>query len=333
MATRIRIEWITLGLIALCYAGWMASLWLATVSVPLAIMAAALTIALQSSLQHEVLHGHPTPWQPLNAALVFASLNLAVPYCRFRDTHLAHHMDERLTDPYEDPESNFLDPVRWHRMPDPIRVLYRLNNTLAGRIILGPLIGQVGFMSQDARAIAQGNRKIAIGWLVHITLASVLLLIVASTPMPIWAYAIAAWAGLGIVRIRTFLEHRAHHQARARTVIVEDRGPLAFLFLNNNLHVVHHMHPRVPWYELPALYAGNAAHYLRRNEGYRYASYGQIFREHLLRAKDPVPHPLWSQTEAHAMNPHEPLDSCHPVCEPCANAALYVAASDQGERP
>jgi 8-oxo-dGTP pyrophosphatase MutT (NUDIX family) len=30
-----------------------------------------------------------------------------------------------------------------------------------------------------------------------------------------------------------------------------------------------------------------------RNDGYRYASYGEIFRRHLFRAKDPVPHPLY----------------------------------------
>ena len=31
----------------------------------------------------------------------------------------------------------------------------------------------------------------------------------------------------------------------------------------------------------------------RRNEGYRYASYGEVFRRYFLKAKDPVPHPVW----------------------------------------
>ena len=34
-------------------------------------------------------------------------------------------------------------------------------------------------------------------------------------------------------------------------MIIEDRGPLSLLFLNNNYHVIHHIHPRVPWYKLP----------------------------------------------------------------------------------
>jgi len=98
-----------------------------------------------------------------------------------------------------------------------------------------------------------------------------------------------------VLKIRTFLEHQAHERARGRTVIIEDRGPLAFLFLNNNLHVVHHMHPKLPWYRLPKIYFNNREKYLARNDGYRYASYAEIFRRHLIRAKDPVPHPLYPQ--------------------------------------
>ena len=53
------------------------------------------------------------------------------------------------------------------------------------------------------------------------------------------------------------------------------------------------MHPAVPWYDLPALYASRKAHFLRRNDGYVYRSYGEIFRNYLWRAKDTVPHPIW----------------------------------------
>ena len=79
---------------------------------------------------------------------------------------------------------------------------------------------------------------------------------------------------------------------RGRSVIIEDRGPLAFLFLNNNLHAVHHAHPRVAWYRLPALYRARRERFLAMNEGYRFASYAHVFRGYLFRQKDPVPHPL-----------------------------------------
>jgi fatty acid desaturase len=111
--------------------------------------------------------------------------------------------------------------------------------------------------------------------------------------MPVWAYLVAAYVGTALLKIRTYLEHRAHEAARARTVIIESRGPFSLLFLNNNFHVVHHMHPAVAWYKLPAMYAARKEHYQRRNEAYVYPSYTEIFRRYLFAAKDPVPHPIW----------------------------------------
>ncbi len=288
-------DWPTLVLIVACYAGWAATtLWLAAWSLPLAIVLTALFVALQSSLQHEVLHGHPFRNQRLNETLVFLTLNLAIPYKRFRDTHLEHHRDAMLTDPYDDPETNYIDPVIWERMPQALRALMQLNNTLLGRMLLGPLIGQIRFMWEDFELIRAGDRKVLRGWLRHgIAVAVVLVWVLAISAMPLWAYALAAYGGLSLLRLRTFLEHQAHDSARGRTVVIEDRGLFALLFLNNNYHVVHHMHPRVAWYKLPALFRSNRDKYLRRNHGYYYPSYRTVLARHLLRAKDPVAHPLW----------------------------------------
>ena len=88
-------------------------------------------------------------------------------------------------------------------------------------------------------------------------------------------------------------EGRSRQKARGRTVVIEDRGLLAFLFLNNNFHAVHHMHPRTAWYRLPALYRERTAHYLARNDGYRFRSYAGVFRQFFWKVKDPVDHPLW----------------------------------------
>lgn len=289
-----RTEWPTLGLIALAWALFgLATGPLAALSLPAAIALTALVCALHSSLQHEVIHGHPTPWPRLNALLVGPAIGLFIPYARFRDTHLAHHGDCTLTDPYEDPESNYLDPRAWARLPWLARALLNANNTLAGRITIGPVISQARFMAADWRAIRSGDRRVLTGWAWHLPALAPVLAWIAIAPMPLWALTLAAWAGLGLVKIRTFAEHRAHAHTAARTVVIEDRGPLAWLFLNNNLHAVHHMHPRVPWYRLPALYAANRARYLGRNGGYVLPSYGALFRRHFLRRKDPVPHPLY----------------------------------------
>jgi fatty acid desaturase len=289
------VEWPTLLLLAATYALWalgttFASGWF----LPLGILLTAVAIAQFSSLQHEVLHGHPFRNCLLNEALVFPALSLVVPYERFRDLHLAHHHDPALTDPYDDPESNFQDPAVWARTSAPLKALLRLNNTLLGRMVLGPAIGTVSLIRSDWRAARAGDRAVGRAWALNaVGVLLVLGWLLALGQMPVWAYVVAAYLGFSLLKIRTFLEHRAHEAARARTVIIEDRGPLALLFLNNNLHVVHHMHPGVPWYRLPATYRANREHYLRRNEGYLYRSYGEVIARYLFTAKDPVPHPLY----------------------------------------
>ncbi|MEM1429428.1 MAG: fatty acid desaturase [Pseudomonadota bacterium] len=299
-------EWPTLALLAACYAAWGGALFLATpLWLPLGIAVAALATTLHSSLTHEAIHGHPTGNDRINHALVWPALGLLVPYGRFRDTHLAHHNDARLTDPYDDPESNYLDPDVWARLPRWLRGLLRANNTLLGRVTLGPAIGQIAFMADDWRAIRAGDRAVARAWVAHIPAALAVLLVVALAPMPLWAYAIAVYIGHGLLRIRTFLEHRAHDHTAARTVVIEDRGVLALFFLNNNLHLVHHMHPSAPWFRLPGLYARDAGRYLSRNQGYRYRSYAQIVYQYLLRPKDPVPHPLMPDRAAPHSQAHD----------------------------
>lgn len=287
-------EWTTFALIVTCYALWVAVIFgLSGVAPVLAVLAAGMIVALHASLEHEVLHGHPFASKALNEALVFLPLNLFIPYNRFRDLHLAHHLDSNLTDPFDDPESNFLCPRVWAAMPRWKKTLYRFNNTLMGRILVGPLIGQTVFTIADARAAMRGDRAVILAWVLHIPGLAIVIGLVLASPMPLWAYVISAYMGLGILKIRTFLEHRAHEKSRCRTVIVEDRGLLAFMFLNNNLHVVHHMHPNAPWYKLPGLYRDGRARYLECNETYVYRSYGEIFRKYFFAAKDPVPHPLW----------------------------------------
>lgn len=287
-------EWPTFALIVACYSLWLGAIfWLAEWSLWLAVPLMAVVAALHSSLTHEALHGHPFRAKWLNEALMALPLTLFIPYNRFRDLHLAHHQDANLTDPYDDPESNYLDPEVWCALPGWKRRVYLTNNTLLGRMVLGPIIGQVAFLRDEWRGARRGDSAIWLAWALHLPGAAIVIWIVSQSAMPVWAYVLSAYVGLGVGKIRTFLEHRAHEKSRARTAIVEDRGPLAFLFLNNNLHVVHHMNPAAPWYRLPTLYRAGKDRYLACNEAYVYRSYGQVFRQYFWRPKDPVAHPLW----------------------------------------
>jgi len=293
------VEWPTLLLLVGCTLAWAGlTAWAEILSVWLAVPLLALVLTLHASLTHEVLHGHPTPDQRLNAALVFPALGLVVPYERFRDLHLAHHRDAALTDPYDDPESHFLDPAVFRRLPRWAQRLLEVNNTLAGRMLLGPAIGTGRFLADEIRALALGDRAAVRAWLLHLAgLVPVILWLETAGTLGWAAYAVSVYLSQSVLKVRTFLEHRAHEAARGRSVIIEDRGPLAFLFLNNNLHAVHHGAPGLAWYRLPAHYTARRERFLKMNDGYRYRSYADVFARYLLNRKDPVAHPLYPAAE------------------------------------
>lgn len=286
-------EWPTLVLFAATMAVWGSALALPAGWGLVAVGMLVLALTLHSSLSHEILHGHPFRDARVSTALGLIQPGLAVPYLRFKALHLAHHRDETLTDPYDDPETNYLDPAVFSALPAWRQALLRANNTLLGRMVLGPAIGTWAFVAADLAAVRRRERAVALHWALHVPGVVLTLWVVSLSALPIWAYLVACYGALSVLKIRTFLEHRAHETCGGRTVIVEDRGLLALLFLNNNFHVVHHLHPGVAWYDLPRVYAARKARYQTRNAGYVYGSYRDVFRRYLLQTKDPVAHPLW----------------------------------------
>ena len=289
-----RVEWPTLALLIACYALWgLATALYDSIGAFLLVVLTAPLVTLHSSLQHEALHGHPTRSAAVNEALVFLPLGLMFPYRRFKMLHLRHHNDAALTDPYDDPESFYYAMADWHRMPGWIQRVLDFNNTFLGRFLIGPLVMFIGFVGRDLQLIGAGDREIRRAWLNHAPgLAIVLIWTVGICAIPFWLYALCAYLGLSILNLRTFAEHQAHETDGGRTVIVEASPVFGLLFLNNNLHYVHHENPRVPWYKLPALYRANRAAFLAANESYSFGGYGEMIRRYLLRPKTPVPHPF-----------------------------------------
>lgn len=288
-----RVEWPTVLLIAATYTLWVAAgYWLWPAYPALALVVMGILVALHSSLVHECLHGHPTRNGTLNELLVALPLGLVWPYRRFKKLHLQHHGDERLTDPFDDPESYYKSVWAHETMPRWFKAVLRINNTLAGRVVLNPILGSFGLIAMDIRSALKGDRHVINAWACHFGGAAVVIAIVHfAFSMPLWLYVLVpCWIGQSIIAIRTYAEHQWHELPEGRTIIVE-RSPLAFLFLNNNLHLVHHKLPTAPWYRLPHLFAERRAEWIALNNGYWFPNYWALAKAHLIKAKEPVVHP------------------------------------------
>lgn len=250
-------------------------------------------VCWQGSLQHEVLHGHPTRYRWFNDLLGYPSLWLWLPYPVYRESHLVHHHDPDLTIPGVDPESYYVTAAAWIRMSAPRRWLLWFRNTLAGRLLSGPAVAYVELAQVEGRRLKAGDRSHLVHWLVHIpVVAAVLYWVIGVCGIPFWAYVLCfAYPGLSLTMLRSYAEHRTARAPAARTGVVES-GPLfSLLFLNNNLHSVHHADAGLAWYDLPAWYRENREAFLAENEGYVFAGYREQARRFLLKTKDAPVHP------------------------------------------
>ena len=288
-----RVEWPTWVALAVAYSGWVACLWLYPLAGVLVCLPMAVLIAFHSSLQHEVLHGHPTRYPAVNEALVFLPLGLLIPYRSFRSSHLRHHNDSRLTDPYDDPETWYLAEREWPELSMPLRNILWINGTLAGRLVIGPWLMAYGFLRAELRALRAGDAEVRGAWRRHLVGLVPVLALVHGFGVPIPVYILCAvWPALSLLSLRTFIEHRAACCPKQRSAIVESGWFWSLLFLNNNLHRLHHERPAVAWYELPAMWQGERARVLAENGGYHYDGYGAVARRWMFKRREPIVHPL-----------------------------------------
>jgi fatty acid desaturase len=288
------VEIPTLLLIVAVYGGW-----LAITSVydrwPLLIVApiAALLITLHSSLQHEIVHGHPTRWRNVNRLFALMPLSLWLPYERYRHSHHLHHIDKRLTDPLDDPESYYWTPEQWARLSPVTRALLQIQQTLTGRVVVGPFWSIGRFLHAEWRAAIRNEQGVRANWLEHLLwCVPVILWVKVVCGMPLWLYFVAMVIPAHAIQlIRSFAEHRARPGTRARIAIVEDSWILGPLFLFNNLHSLHHEAPGIPWYQYNARYRVIRDRLIAENGGLVYSTYFDVARRFLFRRHDEPQHP------------------------------------------
>ncbi len=287
-----RAESATWAVAAAVYGGWLAlTWWYHALPWWLVLPLGGYLVAWHGSLLHETVHGHPTRARWVNELLVFPSLWLWLPYGVYRESHLAHHACARLTCPVEDPESFYVTPEAWRAMGRVRRRLHVIRNTLLGRLVLGPAVVVADLLVDAVRRLGRGNFAHLRHWLVHaVSAALVVAWVVIVCGIPLWEYvSLFAYPGLALTLLRSYTEHRPGRGQADSTVIV-DAGPVfSLLFLNNNLHALHHQRPELPWRLL-----GRRYHAERGPPGdreFRFAGYREIARRFAFRPKDSPEHP------------------------------------------
>ncbi|HTJ92481.1 MAG TPA: fatty acid desaturase [Pararobbsia sp.] len=293
-----RAEWPTWIVIVAVYGSWLGTLFLLHTGQIGLVTAAPLLIvstAWYMSLQHELLHGHPTRIEWINRLLGYAPLAIWYPYTLYRDTHIAHHDDERLTMPAVDPESNYVLPQAWEKMSRLKRTLWQARKTFVGRLIIGPPMMVSSLARHTVQDWLHGDFRYLRMWCVHAVLVSGLLIAMHHwSGVSVWYYLVViAWPAQSIAMIRSFYEHRAVSTAKAR-IAINEAGPLMrLLFLNNNYHLVHHDLPSLPWYLLPRVYRMREAEYIDKCDGFHIrGGYTELFRRYAFRAPDAPMHPF-----------------------------------------
>lgn len=282
------IEWQTV-IVAVAIAAGLGATIAAHDRVPTVVTLTALALlgAWYNSLQHEVVHGHPTPWRRFNTLFAIAPLGLVVPFSVYRHTHLAHHRTPNLTDPDADPESFYVDAATWERAGSLHRAVLVALRTLSGRLVLGPLVSCFRWWRHIAPSGRSQPGRRTVAW--HAVGVTIVLLAVRATGMPVWMYLVGfAWGGASLSLLRSFAEHRVP-EGGTRSAVVRSNWFFSLLFLNNNLHHTHHARPRSPWYAIPALHEQLGSDDIAARGAGLYNGYGEIARRYLVR---PFDHPV-----------------------------------------
>ena len=300
-ATKSRFEWQTWLVILAVYGSWL-GLVLGYQDLPRWFSWPALVIATAwfMSLQHELLHGHPTRNKAFNRLLGLAPLSAWYPYDIYRDSHLDHHRDELLTTPGIDPESNYVLPEVYQGMNRWQRFRVWALRTVIGRFLVGPGVTIPAVWSDLFTDVRRRGWAWVNTWVLHLALLLLMLW---------WLYAVCAihpalylvgvaYPALGLAMVRSFNEHRPAVVPAQRIVVNEAAWPWQLLYLNNNFHAVHHHMPGLAWYRIPAAYRANRDAYLAGNGNYVMPGYCHVIGRYAFKPVDSPIHPGFGQKEA-----------------------------------
>jgi fatty acid desaturase len=173
------------------------------------------------------------------------------------------------------------------------RGLLYFNQTMAGRLLIGPALRLWTLVMRETRRVRQGDYGHLPHWAVHAAAVAALFWFISGVcGFPWWQYCLlVAYPGLSLGLLRAFTEHRAAENSQERTAAVESNAVFGLLYLYNNLHVVHHLKPTMAWYDIPRFYRANREELLQGNGQFVYAGYAQLATRYLFVAVFSPVHP------------------------------------------
>jgi fatty acid desaturase len=263
------------------YGGWLALL--ATQSVvPWWITAplAGYVVQWHFSLQHEAIHSMRGVPRWLRHALVWPPIGIWFPFELYRRSHSLHHRNDHLTHPVEDTESFYHGEEEWEDYGHLWQWLLIVNQTFLGRVLVGPILRTPRFFLKEIGTMVAGNSANAGIWLRHLVGVALMLTLVKSVfdVSPLRYLVEFVYPGLMLGMMRSFTEHRWGERPNERTAVVESNWVFGLLFLWNNLHVVHHAFPTLPWWKVPSVWRQHRDLIQAHNGGFVFRGYGEIAR-------------------------------------------------------
>lgn len=286
-----RIEWLTVALVAAFFTAWlMVVLGHRAIPWPVQLVVLAYLGGLWMSIGHELLHGHPTPWNWVNTTVGFVPLSLWLPFGRYKTTHVQHHRSD-LTDPFDDPETTYFAPAAWQQAGRWKRRYFLALRTTPVRFTIGVPRAIMRFWWRDAKA--WNNPRILGQWAAHIlgvvALCWWLFGVVGVSP---WVYLFGfVFGGTACSLLRSFVEHCAV-AGGTRSAVVKAGPVMSLLYLNINLHHTHHALPDVAWYAIPSAHRSMGSDEIAAQGAGLYPSYFHVLRQYFATPFCQPDHPL-----------------------------------------
>lgn len=166
-----------------------------------------LTIAWFGSVQHELIHDHPSRQTWLNELLGFPPLNPFLPFKIYKESHILHHQSKPLTMPGEDTKSYYLDENQWGNSNRLMKSFWTFYQTFAGRMIFGPLVTTGQFLAEEVKHL--GNPSRLVTWCFHLLGCVALIQYLTWIDLSFWKCLLCfVYPGTSLTMMRSFAEHR-----------------------------------------------------------------------------------------------------------------------------